>query len=31
MMIVRHSFANPYWWSWHRYVYAMHIRYGRQL
>lgn len=22
MLIVRHSFANPYWWGWHRYLYA---------
>ena len=29
MLIVRHSFANPYWWGWHRYVWAMHSFYGR--
>jgi hypothetical protein len=29
-MIVRHSFSNPYWWGWHRFVYAMHTFYGRQ-
>lgn len=22
-VIVRHSFANPYWWGWHRYLWAV--------
>jgi hypothetical protein len=22
MMIVRHSFANPFWWGWHRFLWA---------
>jgi hypothetical protein len=25
-LIVRSSFANPYWWGWHRYLWAI----GRQ-
>jgi hypothetical protein len=29
-LIVRHSFANPYWWGWHRYLCAMHVFYGRR-
>ena len=28
-LIVRWSPANPYWWGWHRYLYAMHESYGR--
>jgi hypothetical protein len=28
-LIQRHSFANPYWWGWHRYLYAMHEFNGR--
>jgi hypothetical protein len=25
-LVVRSSFANPYWWGWHRYLWAI----GRQ-
>ncbi len=25
-VVLRHSFSNPYWWGWHRYLWAI----GRQ-
>lgn len=28
-LILRHSFANPWWWGWHRYLYSMHELHGR--
>lgn len=28
-MIVRNSFANPWWWGWHRYLWAIHRQFGR--
>lgn len=31
MLIVRHSFANPYWWGWHRYLWAMSVFHGVSL
>jgi hypothetical protein len=27
--VVRDSFSNPYWWGWHRFLYAMHEMRGR--
>lgn len=30
-LIVRHSFANPYWWGWHRYLWAIGVQKGTQL
>lgn len=27
-LIVRHSFANPYWWGWHRYLWAIGAQRG---
>lgn len=27
-LIVRHSFANPHWWGWHRYLWAVGIQHG---
>jgi hypothetical protein len=30
-LILRHSFANPYWWGWHRYLWAMGIQKGTRL
>lgn len=27
-LIVRHSFANPYWWGWHRYLWAVGTYHG---
>jgi hypothetical protein len=29
MLIVRWSPANPWWWGWHRYLYAYHEFNGR--
>lgn len=31
MLIVRASFANPYWWGWHRFLWAEGVRRGRML
>jgi len=31
MLIVRASFANPYWWGWHRYLWAISRQYGVQV
>jgi len=28
-IVLRHSFANPGWWGWHRYLYALHRLLGK--
>lgn len=28
MMVLRHSFSNPYWWGWHRYLWAISAQHG---
>ena len=30
-MIVRNSFANPYWWGWHRFLFWEGIKRGVML
>ena len=30
-LILRHSFANPYWWGWHRYLWAIGVQKGTRL
>ena len=27
-LIVRHSFANPYWWGWNRFLFWESVRRG---
>jgi hypothetical protein len=31
VLIVRHSFANPHWWGWHRFLIWEHQRRGRDV
>jgi hypothetical protein len=28
-LVVRHSFANPFWWGYHRFIWWEHQRRGR--
>lgn len=30
-LVLRHSFANPYWWGWHRYLWATGMQRGTRL
>ena len=30
-LILRHSFANPYWWGWHRFLWWEATRRGVML
>lgn len=30
MLILRHSFANPMWWGFHRFLWWEHERRGRR-
>jgi hypothetical protein len=30
-LILRHSFANPCWWGWHRYLWAVGMQKGTRL